>query len=300
MVAEKPSLAQSIARLLAASGDVESRRGTLDVHEWTGQFKGRPARFRMTSVIGHVYSIDFPARYNDWERTDPESLFDAETQKTEANPKVCAHMKQGLVVWCCKPNPCSQPEQGCAFKGWGLVAGREASHRRAFATICSVRPRVATILSFGWTATARARTFASKVGRRRPRSLPPPCACLVRGMLRQVGQVADEYVFIHGHPSDGQLRQAAAASGRAHAASVPRPLLRHQRTGAQRRDAQSGGGCCCLVLLCCHTCDALQTTREKYDGPSSNMGPIHCGKKADVATCPVRVCSFTCSLGIHV
>ena len=36
------------------------------------------------------------------------------------------------------------------------------------------------------------------------------------------------------------------------------------------------------------------------DGPSSNMDPIHCGKKADVATCPVRFCSFTCSLGIHV
>lgn len=51
MVAEKPSLAQSIARLLA-SGQVESRRATLDVHEWTGQFKGRAARFRMTSVIG--------------------------------------------------------------------------------------------------------------------------------------------------------------------------------------------------------------------------------------------------------
>jgi DNA topoisomerase-3 len=51
MVAEKPSLAHSIARLLA-SGEVESRRGTLDVHEWTGQFKGRAARFRMTSVMG--------------------------------------------------------------------------------------------------------------------------------------------------------------------------------------------------------------------------------------------------------
>jgi DNA topoisomerase-3 len=46
-----------------------------------------------------VYSIDFPARYNDWERTDPESLFDAETEKNEANPKVCAHMKEDFV-WC--------------------------------------------------------------------------------------------------------------------------------------------------------------------------------------------------------
>jgi hypothetical protein len=51
MVAEKPSLAQSIARLLAG-GEVESRRGTLDVHEWDGKFKGHPAHFKMTSVIG--------------------------------------------------------------------------------------------------------------------------------------------------------------------------------------------------------------------------------------------------------
>jgi hypothetical protein len=37
---------------------------------------------------GHIYSIDFPARYNDWEKTEPDTLFDAETEKTESNPKV--------------------------------------------------------------------------------------------------------------------------------------------------------------------------------------------------------------------
>lgn len=37
---------------------------------------------------GHVYSIDFPARYQNWETTDPASLFAAETLKSEANPKV--------------------------------------------------------------------------------------------------------------------------------------------------------------------------------------------------------------------
>lgn len=39
---------------------LSSRHANLDVHEWHGSFQGRPAAFRMTSVIGHVLSIDFP------------------------------------------------------------------------------------------------------------------------------------------------------------------------------------------------------------------------------------------------
>ncbi|GAB4821904.1 hypothetical protein N2152v2_008950 [Parachlorella kessleri] len=61
----------------------------------------------MTSVIGHVLSIDFPPAYQSWENTDPATLFDAPTVKNEANPKahVCRHL-QGeakgcdyLVLW---------------------------------------------------------------------------------------------------------------------------------------------------------------------------------------------------------
>lgn len=42
----------------------------------------------MTSVIGHVLSIDFPAKYQNWDTTDPATLFDAPTLKNESNPKV--------------------------------------------------------------------------------------------------------------------------------------------------------------------------------------------------------------------
>jgi DNA topoisomerase IA len=65
-----------------------SRRGALEVHEWHGVFRGEPAAFKMTSVIGHVYSLDFPPAYNSWDRVDPLELFDAQTVKSEANPKV--------------------------------------------------------------------------------------------------------------------------------------------------------------------------------------------------------------------
>ena len=125
MVAEKPSLAQSIANILSSGKvrvlpgpiiplDLEtlcmclktltrqwqndciipgqqmqahSRRSFLEVHEWNGSFRGRIANFRMTSVIGHVLSIDFPAKFQNWETTDPASLFDAPTIRSEANPK---------------------------------------------------------------------------------------------------------------------------------------------------------------------------------------------------------------------
>lgn len=60
----------------------------MEVHDYDGTFLGRAAHFRMTSVIGHVLSIDFPAKFQNWDTTDPSTLFDAPTLKNESNPKV--------------------------------------------------------------------------------------------------------------------------------------------------------------------------------------------------------------------
>ena len=65
-----------------------SHRRSLDVHEFQGQFQGQEAQFLMTSVIGHVFSIDFLPQFQSWENTDPKDLFHAGTKKSEANPKV--------------------------------------------------------------------------------------------------------------------------------------------------------------------------------------------------------------------
>lgn len=73
MVAEKPSLAESIAKILAG-GKVASRRGfngACSLHEWSGTFMGEQVRFKMTSVCGHVMTSDFDGRYNNWDRVDP-------------------------------------------------------------------------------------------------------------------------------------------------------------------------------------------------------------------------------------
>ncbi|XP_067556127.1 DNA topoisomerase 3-beta-1 isoform X1 [Pseudorca crassidens] len=91
MVAEKPSLAQSIARILSR-GSMSSRKGlngTCSVHEYTGTFTGQLVRFKMTSVCGHVMTLDFLGKYNKWDKVDPAELFSqAPTEKKEANPKL--------------------------------------------------------------------------------------------------------------------------------------------------------------------------------------------------------------------
>ncbi|KAM6954134.1 DNA topoisomerase 3-beta-1 [Aplochiton taeniatus] len=91
MVAEKPSLAQSIAKILS-KGTCSSRKGlngACSVHEYTGTFQGQNVRFKMTSVCGHVMSLDFIGKYNNWDKVDPAELFSqAPTEKKEANPKL--------------------------------------------------------------------------------------------------------------------------------------------------------------------------------------------------------------------
>ncbi|CAL0328031.1 unnamed protein product [Lupinus luteus] len=106
MVAEKPSIALAIASVLSR-GQMFTRRGSTEVHEFEGMFHDSPAHFKVTSVIGHVFSLDFPAKYQDWSATDPFDLFQAQVIKNESNPKahICRHLNQEargchyLVLW---------------------------------------------------------------------------------------------------------------------------------------------------------------------------------------------------------
>ena len=76
MVAEKPSICTSIAQALS-NGHMQSRGRSPPVHEFNGSFQGKPAFYRVTSVTGHVFSVDFPAAYQKWDAVDPVELFSA-------------------------------------------------------------------------------------------------------------------------------------------------------------------------------------------------------------------------------
>ena len=91
MIAEKPSLAESLAKILS-NGRSRSRRGVSQacfVHEFRGTFlRDNDAFFKFTSVCGHLTSVDFPPKYNNWDNVDPYELFDAEILNKEANPNL--------------------------------------------------------------------------------------------------------------------------------------------------------------------------------------------------------------------
>eukprot|EP00051_Salpingoeca_urceolata_P020697 m.313864 g.313864 ORF g.313864 m.313864 type:complete len:860 (+) comp19665_c0_seq2:161-2740(+) len=95
MVAEKPSLAKSLADILSSHRAVSHKgNGGCTVHEYNGTFQGQPVHFRFTSVMGHVMTTDFPAAFNNWDAVKPIELFTAPVEKKESNPK--SHMNRFL------------------------------------------------------------------------------------------------------------------------------------------------------------------------------------------------------------
>ncbi|KAJ0403001.1 hypothetical protein ATCC90586_000529 [Pythium insidiosum] len=106
MVAEKPSIADSIAKALAGnSGAYKMRGGKTPVHEFPGQFEGQPCVYRVTSVTGHIYSCDFPPEYSNWDTVEPVTLFTAPTMKKMESTGVFKQLQSEakgadvLVLW---------------------------------------------------------------------------------------------------------------------------------------------------------------------------------------------------------
>jgi DNA topoisomerase-3 len=58
------------------------------ISEYDGTFHGTSAHFKVTSTCGHVNTLDFPSKFNNWQQTEPIELFDAPTEKKEATPKL--------------------------------------------------------------------------------------------------------------------------------------------------------------------------------------------------------------------
>ena len=76
-VAEKPSIATSIAKALSRGTHKTEKRGMCATHAFSTShlaFPGSPKaqdsltiRHRVTSVVGHVFSVDFGKEYQSWD-----------------------------------------------------------------------------------------------------------------------------------------------------------------------------------------------------------------------------------------
>ena len=65
-------------------------------------------------------SIDFPAKYQSWQTTDPVTLFDAPTLKAEANPKVrpALLVQAGPAASSCCDEACILAFQRLCLTAW--------------------------------------------------------------------------------------------------------------------------------------------------------------------------------------
>ena len=112
MVAEKPSIAQAVASALA-QGPVQQRKGVSpSVPVWydgtfhAGADSWPNSRFRVTSTVGHMWSLDFTKAVNDNQALDPIELYTAPTVHLEdPRPRMTEHLQaeargcSHLVLW---------------------------------------------------------------------------------------------------------------------------------------------------------------------------------------------------------
>lgn len=109
MVAEKPSICTSVAealnQLTGSREKLTSRNRSPPVYEFLGTFLGKPASIKVTSVTGHVFSLDFPPNYQNWDATDPMDLFTAPTKHVSDKGGIQKHLEReargadALVLW---------------------------------------------------------------------------------------------------------------------------------------------------------------------------------------------------------
>lgn len=133
MVAEKPSIAQTLSQALSGGEPVSKRRGSSPfspVYEYEGTFGRTWASFRVTAVTGHVFNRDFTPEFNDWRAHEPRELFEAPTELKEADPRsrMVSHLRQeakgchGIVLWL----DCDREGENICFEVLSIVYERLA------------------------------------------------------------------------------------------------------------------------------------------------------------------------------
>lgn len=150
-VAEKPSVAKACAEILANGSRVESKVGasvynrvfcfTADLGANCG---GRAGSHRMTSVTGHVKSLDFVVPYNKWGSCSPIALFSAPVALSVAEDKASlvtqlereARGANLAVLWL----DCDREGEAIAFEVRDILLAANAQLRIVRARFTSLLP----------------------------------------------------------------------------------------------------------------------------------------------------------------
>jgi DNA topoisomerase-3 len=126
-VAEKPSVAKEIAKFLGGS-NVQRSAGISKynpVYEFPYSIQGINVHMRVTSVQGHVMSMDFESQYSDWSRVPIETLFDApiikkvtpDKEDLVKNLQNCSRSIHSLALWL----DCDREGENIAYEVVSLV-----------------------------------------------------------------------------------------------------------------------------------------------------------------------------------
>lgn len=85
-VAEKPSAAREISRVLSGGQASRTRQGQSrynPIHEFNMSLQGHPSQMIFTSVSGHIKGTDFESRYRKWGSCDPSWLLNPSQTRVE-------------------------------------------------------------------------------------------------------------------------------------------------------------------------------------------------------------------------
>uniref|UniRef100_A0A0E0K969 DNA topoisomerase n=1 Tax=Oryza punctata TaxID=4537 RepID=A0A0E0K969_ORYPU len=130
-VAEKPSVAKSVAEILSRpSGGMRSREGRSRynrVFEFDYSIGGRACHMLVTSVTGHLMELEFDDRFRRWHSCDPADLFHAPVRKSVPQDKQDikrtleeeARKCQWLVLWL----DCDREGENIAYEVIDICAG---------------------------------------------------------------------------------------------------------------------------------------------------------------------------------
>jgi DNA topoisomerase-3 len=83
-VAEKPSVAKSVASILSRNQGLRTRDGRSRynrIFEFNYSINGQPCHMLVTSVTGHLMELEFEDRFRKWHSCDPADLYHLPVRK---------------------------------------------------------------------------------------------------------------------------------------------------------------------------------------------------------------------------